>query len=287
MRGLKPVHYGLIAAAFVLIVLFGFVSTTPDPEKQTAPVVKQSADSPDLDALISAARKRFSPEVQTKVAQMEAAISTERNFVSRGQMFDSLSRIATNAREYVFAAWVYEQKAIRNNGSGSDWYQAGERYRSAVSFQQDEKVYATLYEAAIHSYQTALDMEPKNSDAKVGIGICLVQSSGDPMKGIGLLLEVAEQDSTNVNAQLALGDFSVQRGAPDKAIVRYAKALQLRPDYYGLHLSLAEQFEALGQTDSAISHLEAYVKIETDPLMKNDVENALLQLRSKKNQQIK
>jgi predicted Zn-dependent protease len=100
------------------------------------------------------------------------------------------------------------------------------------------------------------------------------------MKGISTLLEVVAADSTNVNAQLALADFSVRRNAPDKAIVRYSTALRLRPDYYGLHLNLAELYEQMGDTASAISHLEKYVQIETDPLAKNDVENAIRRLRA-------
>ena len=108
----------------------------------------------------------------------------------------------------------------------------------------------------------------------------MVQGTNDPMGGIKKLLEVVEADSTNVNAQLALADFSVRRNAPDKAIARYSTALRLRPDYYGLHLNLAELYQQMGDTAKAIDHLEKYVQIETDPLTKNDVENAIRKLRA-------
>lgn len=194
-------------------------------------------------------------------------------------MFDSLIRLCGYSKEYAFAAWASEQKAVKNNGSDADWQVAGERYQTAASFQEDQQNVPALYEAAERCFNKAMEIQPKNLDAKVGLAICVVQSGGDPMSGIKMLLEVVAADSTNVNAQLALGDFSVKRGAPDKAIVRYSAALRLRPDYYALHLSLAEQYEALGDTASAISHLEAYVEKETDPLVKNDVENAIRRLR--------
>jgi tetratricopeptide (TPR) repeat protein len=100
------------------------------------------------------------------------------------------------------------------------------------------------------------------------------------MQGISLLLKVDSIDSTNVNAQLELAEFSLKRNAPDKAIVRYQRALRLRPDYYGLHLNLAELYEQMGDAGKAIEHLEKYVQIETDPLVKNDVENAIRRLRA-------
>lgn len=279
MRRLTTIQWGLIGAAIVSTVLLGFVRTSPAEGKLQVPVASRSADSHTLDEVIAASRQHFSAELRQKVALIEGAVSTERDFVRRGQMFDSLVRLTGMAKEYAFAAWASEQKAIKNNGSGSDWQTAGERYRGAASFQDDPRNVPALFDAAERCFNKAIELEPKNLDAKVGLATCIVEGSNDPMKGIGMLLDVVNEDSTNVNAQLALGDFSVKRGAPDKAIVRYSTALRLRPDYYGLHLSLAEQFQALGDTAAAISHLEAYVQQETDPLVKNDVENAIRRLR--------
>lgn len=279
MRRLSIVHWGIIGAAIVCTVLLGFVNTSPAAEKKPVAEVNHDEHSKTLDQLVSEARKRFSPEVQKRVAIIEGSISTERDFIRRGQFYDSLIRLAGNAKEYAFAAWVSEQKAIKNNGSDNDWQVAGERYRASAAFQQDHESQPVLFESAMRCFNKAIEINPKNLDAKVGIGICIVDGSSDPMQGIQTLLDVVKEDSTNVNAQLALGDFSVKRGAPDKAIARYSTALKLRPDYYGLHLNIAEQYEAMGDSASAVQHLEEYVKIETDPLVKNDVENAIRRLR--------
>lgn len=278
MHRLSAIHWGIIGTALACSVLLGFVNTSPKA-KRPAAEVNHDAHGKTLEQVISESRKRFSPQFQEKVALIEASISTERDFVRRGQFYDSLVRLSGSVKEYAFAAWVSEQKAIRNNGSDNDWQVAGERYRASVAFQQDQESQPVLFESAMRCFNKALEINPKNLDAKVGVGICIVEGSNDPMQGIQTLLDVVKEDSTNINAQLALGDFSVKRGAPDKAVARYTTALNLRPDYYGLHLNIAEQYQAMGDTASAISHLEAYVKIETDPLVKNDVENAIRQLR--------
>jgi tetratricopeptide (TPR) repeat protein len=272
----------VIGAAAVCTVLLGFASTTPAEKPKAAVAEHSHADGPSLDQLVAESRSALNAEAKQQVALIEASIDTDRDFVKRGQMYDSLVRITGRAKQPVLSAWLSEQKAVKNNGSSSDWLAAGDRYRNSVSFQQDETKTHALYDAAIRCYNKALELEPGNLDAKVGLGICMVQTTADPMKGIGMLLEVVNEDSTHVNAQLALGDFSVQRNAPDKAIARFKTALRLRPDYYGLHLSLADLYVQTGDTAAAVSHLEEYIKVETDPLVKNDIENAIRRLRSGK-----
>ncbi len=279
MRKLSVTQWSVILLSAVSVVLLSFVSTVSTGEnKVVASQEVQAGHS--LEDQIANARKGMKSDVLVQTNAIEGAINTNRDAIKRGQMYDSIVRFLGLNKEYVYAAWLTEQKAIKNNGSGSDWQQAGERYSSAAGFQQDEGNIPALFDAAMRCFNKALELEPKNLDAKVGLGICLVQGTNDPMKGISTLLEVVATDSTNVNAQLALADFSVRRNAPDKAIVRYSTALRLKPEYYGLNLNLAELYEQMGDTAKAIEHLEKYVQIETDPLTKNDVENAIRRLRA-------
>lgn len=279
MRKLSGKQWMLLGATIICTVLLGFVSTV-SPGDNTPPVMTQEvASGHTLNEQVANARKGMKTEILVHVNAVEGMINTDRDALRRVQLYDSLIRFLGQNEEYVYAAFLAEQKAVKNNGSGSDWQQAGERYNSAAGFQQDEQNLSALFDAALRCFNKALELEPKNLDAKVGLGITLVQGTNDPMKGISTLLEVVAADSTNVNAQLALADFSVKRNAPDKAIARYSTALRLRPDYYGLHLNLAQLYEQMGDTATAIAHLEKYVQIETDPLAKNDVENAIRKLR--------
>jgi tetratricopeptide (TPR) repeat protein len=290
MRRTTIIQLIVVSCAVISTVLLSFVSTV-SPEGPAPAIVHSDAidKGHTLEDQVANARKSMTPDVVAQVNAIEGAISTDRDAVRRVQMYDSLVKYVSinkekvvypNRENLVYAAWLSEQKATKNNGSGSDWQSAGDRYRVAAGFQQDENNLPALFEAAIRCYTKALELEPKNLDAMVGLGSCIVQGTNDPMKGISLLLKVDSIDSTNVNAQLELAQFSLRRNAPDKAIVRYQRALRLRPDYYGIHLNLAELYEQMGDTAQAIDHLEKYVQIETDPLVKNDVENAIRRLRS-------
>lgn len=235
-----------------------------------------------LDQQVANARRNLNSNVAANVIAIESSIRTNRDPIERGNMYDSLSKFLGQNKEYVLAAYFAEQKAINNNGSGSDWEQAGERYTTSAGFQKDQNTVPALLDAAMRCFNKALELEPKNLDAKVGLGMCIVQGTNDPMKGIGLLLEVVKEDSTNVNAQLALADFSVQRNAPDKAIQRYKNALALRPQWYALHVSIGDLYLQMGDTVSAVGNYEKYCEKETDPVMKNEIENVIRSLQHKK-----
>jgi tetratricopeptide (TPR) repeat protein len=270
----------VILCAAISTVLLSFVSTvSPGSNKPVVP--SQGIESGfSLQDQLAKARKDMPTNVIAQVNAIEGAIQTNRDAVERGHLYDSIIRFLGMNKQYVYAAWLTEEKASKNNGSDVDWQSAGDRYTAATGFQEDEKNTPALFEAAMRCFNKAIEMNPKNLDAKVGLGICMVQATNDPMSGIKQLLQVDSIDPTNVNAQLALADFSVRRNAPDKAIVRYSNALRLRPDYYGLHLNLAELYQQMGDTAKAIEHLQKYVQIETDPLTKNDVENAIRKLRA-------
>lgn len=280
MRRISVTQWVVILLAAISTVLLSFVSTVSSVDNTPAVAVHESEAGHTLENQIDSARRSMKSDVLVQVNAIEGAISTNRDAAKRGQMYDSIIRFLGMNKQYVYAAWLTEQKAIKNNGSGSDWQSAGDRYRVAAGFQQDQHNQPALIEAAMRCYQKAVELEPKNLDAKVGLASCIVQGTNDPMKGIAMLLQVDSIDSTNVNAQLELAEFSIKRNAPDKAIARYSKALRLRPDYYGLHLNLAELYEQMGDYAKAIDHLEQYVQIETDPLTKNDVENAIRRLRA-------
>ncbi|MCX6310885.1 MAG: tetratricopeptide repeat protein [Bacteroidetes bacterium] len=279
MRRLSSKQWILIGATIICTVLFSFVSTVPNGDTAPKVMPQDIVSGHSLEDLVANARKSMSADLVAHVNAIEGQINTDRDAIRRVQLYDSLIHFLGQNKQYVYAAFLAEQKVVKNNGSGYDWQQAGERYSSSAGFEQDANNQPALFEAAMRCFNKAIELDPKNLDAKVGLGICYVEGTKDPMKGISTLLEVVAADSTNVNAQLALADFSVKRNAPDKAIVRYSTALRLRPDYYGLHLNLAELYEQMGDTATAISHLEKYVQIETDPLAKNDVENAIRKLR--------
>lgn len=94
---------------------------------------------------------------------------------------------------------------------------------------------------------------PVNEEmSKIDRAVSLVQSGSNPMEGIMLLREVLAEDSTNVEALLYLGMFSVQSGQLDKARERFETILTYDPNQLDAHWQLGElDFDAEDYSSSA------------------------------------
>ena len=279
MRGIGIKHLILLSACVVIIVLLGFVSTTPS--ERPAPEVAQEQSGVPIEEVIKEEKSSLKPDQSGVIASLEQAIKEESNVVRRGILYDSLVKYLGYTGKYVLAAYYAEDKAKQNNGSGSDWMNAGERYRSAASFQQHEDHLPAIYKAAIACFEKALQLDPGNLDAKTGLGISIVDGTNDPMSGIKMLQAVDSTDSTHINAQLALADFAVRSQQYDKAIERYNRVLRMKPEYYAIHLSLAELYSAKYDTANVIVHLKAYSAVTDDPVMKAEIDQEVKNLGKK------
>lgn len=280
MRRAALNRWFLLGACVLIIVLLGFASTTPS--ERATPEVAEQHTGVSIENVIKEERNSLRPEQSGVVETLEQQIKGESGIVRRGILYDSLVKYLGSSGKYVLAAFYAEEKAKNNNGSGTDWMNAGERYRSAASFQQHEDHLPAIYTSAIACFQKALELEPGNLDAKTGLGIAMVDGTNDPMAGIKVLQEVEATDSNHINVQLALADFAVRSQQYDKAIERFTKVLRLKPEYYAIHLSLAELYDAKHDTANVLVHLEAYSNITDDPVMKAEIDQAIQNLKKQK-----
>lgn len=101
-------------------------------------------------------------------------------------------------------------------------------------------------------------------DQKIDSAVALVESGGQPMKGILMLREVVEEDSTNIKALTRLGQFSIQSGQYDKAEARFATIKRLEPNnmdalYYLGHLNARK-----GAKEEALAYFEKCLSLTDD-----------------------
>lgn len=116
-------------------------------------------------------------------------------------------------------------------------------------------------------------------DQKITEGIALVNGS-NPMQGIGLLLEVLEEDSNNVKALLYLGGFSVQSGQYDKAVLRLEKVVELEPSVADAWFYLGVAYRALGQKEKSLSSFAEFKTTSDDPELLEVAEKYITDLKN-------
>ena len=91
--------------------------------------------------------------------------------------------------------------------------------------------------------------------------------------------QVVEKDSTNIFAQMVLGQGSLLSGQYDRAIGRFEKVLALQPVNLEAILLMAEVFERKEDKANAIKWYSKALPLALNPAMKSALEKRINELK--------
>jgi tetratricopeptide (TPR) repeat protein len=262
----------LVAISICLFVLLFLAPKTHTGKSEDKP--KESAPLATIEPFLNMVTKTLSVEDKKAYDALLAsatASSVDTAFIPVVQYWDKLKRPD-------LASYFVEKIAVKKQQS-SAFLKAGDRYYFSVRFIKDNNEIPVLYQSAMRCYQTALDKDAKNIDAKIQLAACYVEGTQDPMKGIALLREVEKTDSNNVKLQLNFAFFSVKSQQWDRAIRRFEKVLQIDPLYIEAYLHLADAYEQQGDKNKTIEMLQKYASLTDDAMAKQEVLKYIDQLK--------
>jgi len=162
-------------------------------------------------------------------------------------------------------------------GLNAAFVKAGQSFQQAYTNQQDTTL-ATVYNAnAMHSFESALELNPASLDAKTGLGAAMVTGTNNPMAGIAILREVIAADPKNIEANKTLGLFSMQSRQFDKAIDRFKTVIELKPDAES-YFYLATSYENIGMKNQAIVAFQKSKELAADPSLSQFIDRRVEEL---------
>ncbi len=271
MKNTRTLQITVVVCSIILFVLLFIANKKPVKkaediaEKTTSQVVDTKVY---VDALISAMPEKDKKEFETldKKATDTTGINAVVDFF--------------NTKKLPVASCFYYQKKAEKINTAKIWCDAGNRFFYSVGFVKDKNQSQSLYQSAMVCYNKALAIKPSYNAAKIQLASCYVEGSTDPMKGIGMLKEVEQADSTNIQVQMVLGAFAVKSGQFDKAEARYQKVLKINPAYLEAYLFLADVYEKKGEKSKTIETLEKYVALTPDKEIREQIKKYITQLHS-------
>lgn len=266
----------IIAGILILFVLLLFANTkaplkVKDLEKEKAETSMGPA------ALVEMAMADLPADKKDKVETLKAKLTSAGNS-QKEAVLDSLVELMESFKKPELAAYYQEQIAALKPTS-ENWDKAGSLYYSSTRLVKEQQR-PQLYQQAVKCFSKVLSIDSTNTDARVSLGVCYVEGTSDPMKGIMLLRGVVEKDSTNINAQLNLGFFAMKSGQFEKAIDRFNKVIRIKPDYLDAYLYLADAHEKTDNKAKAIEDLEKYVHLTDDVTVKKEIQNYINKLKN-------
>ena len=232
------------------------------------------------DSLLIPAKKRLAPDQAARLDLLEHSITRGDVKNQQLQIYQHLARFwKDTARVFGPYAWYTAEAARLENSEKSLTF-------AARLFLDDlgnvEKPTLRQWEAfqAKDLFERSLKLDPANDSSKVGLGaVYLYGGIAMPMQGIGMIREVVERDSTNIYAQMTLGQASVASGQLDKAIDRFQAVIRLKPDNLEAILMLADVYEQMGNKTEAVKWYGKSLPLIKISALKTEVEARIAELK--------
>ncbi|GAA4739900.1 tetratricopeptide repeat protein [Flavisolibacter ginsenosidimutans] len=181
---------------------------------------------------------------------------------------------------YPYAFYTAEAARLENSEKSLSF--AARLFLDALSNEEAHQLKHWEAEQAQDLFQRSLKLNPENDSAKVGLGATILYGGLDmPMKGIGMIRDVAEHKPENVYAQLTLAEASLMSGQLDKAVERLQNVLRLQPSSLQATLLLADTYERMNKKKEAAEAYQKALPLVTVPEMKKEIEKRITQLKNK------
>ena len=277
----------LIAAIIAFILVVTLYAAT---EKQIfgPPPIKKQELQPQIaseaalssDSVISLAEKQLSPEQISRLELLQHSISRGDVKNQQIQIYRHLARFwSDTAKQFAPYGWYTAEEARLENSEKSLTF-AARLFLDNLS--SEDKPQLKQWEAfqAKDLFERSLKLNPNNDSSKVGLGaVYLYGGIAMPMQGIGMIREVADRDSTNIYAQMTLGQASVASGQLDKANERFKTVIRLQPGNLEALLLLGEVAEQMGNKPEAVEWYNKSLPLINIPGLKKEVEARIAELR--------
>ena len=202
----------------------------------------------------------LSESASSKFQQLTKAAEAETSLENKVALLNEAAELLEE-NELYFAAALRRREAADAAGeeAGADtlWLQAGRSFYQQVFPSDSVSLNNYLNAQAVTSYEKALEINPENTDAKIGLAVTYLETSTENvMKGVLLLRDITDNDPGNITANLLLGRYGIVSGQFDKAVQRLEKVLSVDSTNAEAYLYLAEAYEGMGKKDQAIRMLE-------------------------------
>ncbi|MGC4021011.1 MAG: peptidase [Cyclobacteriaceae bacterium] len=215
---------------------------------------------------------------QALIASIKAMrVAFENSSDKKNAIFaDSLQSLYKQAGQFDSAAWFGEKAATFFNTTES-FLKAGNNFYDASTFAMNPQKQKALAEKAREWLSKAVDVNPKNYEARIKMAMTYLSS--EPMRGIGQLKAVLSEDPKNELALFNMGMLSVQSGQNRKAIDWLNQLAEVNPKHLQGQLLLGVAYANDGQKKEARAQFEKVKKMDNDPAVQAEVDSYLKDLK--------
>ncbi len=207
-----------------------------------------------IDTILLQAKTRISPALHARADALEQQVRDEKDPGEKLHLYHQAAAFWKDTGRVPEPYLWYNAEAARLENSEKKLTFAAHLFLNNL---RGEPSHVMKEWKALQSkdlFERSLKLNPQNDSAQIGLGATYLfgEISSNPMEGLTKIRAVAERDSTNVYAQMTLGEASVLSGQLDKAIDRFERVVRIQPRNWEAMLALGDVNERMGNRKKAI-----------------------------------
>ena len=266
----------VVLAAILFLVLYVAVPTKPNERKQIDKTRALQAEEPvsiTINQLLKASKGKFDTEKLEPILKLEKKLESG----SKEENVATLKSISSewNKLDQFALGGFYAEEVAKIEESGTAWSIAGTTYYTCYQQASDSLIRAHCIDKAIGDFENAISLEPDNNTHRVNLGLCYVNGSPNPMKGILMIREVAEKNPENALASITLGKLSLRTNQLEKALKRFNTVIENDPKNVDAHYWMGQTFLQKGDKSKAVDYLKKCISLTDDKAMQEKVTELL------------
>jgi tetratricopeptide (TPR) repeat protein len=216
--------------------------------------------------------------VADTVLSIENKLSAMHDSSRMAVVFDTLSTVWGRHKQMPVAAW-YAAKAAKLENSEKKLTFAGQFFLQLMENESAPSMQAWEAAQAAGCLEQSLKINPNNEDTKLALATAYIEGTGEPMRGVQILLAITRENPDDIPANQLLGRMSLQSGQFQKAVGRFETILKLEPDNAEAMFFMAQAYEGLGNKAKAKELLEQCKRKVNNPGFSKEIDDKLNSLK--------
>ncbi len=285
---MRVTHYITLAVAIALIALLYWGGNTVPPAKKpganmqpTAGAMTQGPNTmkaASFDSILTASRRQLPKTAVDTVNTIENELTAIRDSSRMASVFIHLSGVWERGNMLPVAAY-YKAKSAKLENSEKKLTFAGQNFLQLMENESSPSVQMWEATEAVGCLEQSLKINPDNEDTKLALATGYIEGTGEPMRGVQILLAITREKPDDVAANMLLGRMSIQSAQFDKAIGRFETILKKEPENKEALYFMAQAYEGKGDKHKAIEMLEKCKQVVDNPEFSKEIDKHINSLK--------
>jgi tetratricopeptide (TPR) repeat protein len=231
-----------------------------------------------FDSILATSGAQLSKKAADSVRSIENELTAMHDSSRMAAVFSRLSKVWERNNQLHVAAY-YSAKAAKLENSGKKLTFAGQIFLQLMENEGSPSVQAWDAGQAVSCLEQSIKIDPDNEETKLALATGYIEGTGEPMRGVQILLAIIHDKPDDIPANLLLGRMSIQSGQFDKALGRLETVLKQEPENREALYFLAQAYEGKGDKKKAIELLEKCKKVVNNPGFSNEIDQHINALK--------